>query len=212
MAEGLSDAWLRIAQGPNGKAQVDHDPDGERVFVSSNLGGIRRKLMLRLDEEDFALIARLGHVHSSCFSYIEPELPRLAEAAQHLSFDFSTTRDSFYLRQVCPHLDLAFLSGEGLDDAGIGRLIEEVQACGVPRVCVTMGVRGALWSEGDLRIHQPVSKASVVDTMGAGDAFIAGYLRASIRGNAAETALSYAADCAALCCGWEGAWGHPAPV
>jgi sugar/nucleoside kinase (ribokinase family) len=74
-AEGLSIAHLRRVEGPNGKAQVTHDAQGDRVFVASNRGGIRRKLMLRMDEDDLALIAATGHVHSSCFSYLEPELP-----------------------------------------------------------------------------------------------------------------------------------------
>lgn len=210
LAEGLSDAWLRVADGPNGKAQVDHDADGERIFCGTNHGGIRRKVMLRMDDDDFALITRLGHVHSSCFSYIEPELPRIAAAAERLSFDFSTQRDPSYLRQVCPHLDIAFLSGQGLDDAGVARLIAEVQAAGVARVCVTLGERGAIWADGETRISQPVSEAQVVDTMGAGDAFIAGFLAASIGGAGTRDALARAADCAAECCGWAGAWGHPA--
>lgn len=210
MAEGLSDAWLRVACGPNGKAQVDHDPDGERIFAGSNLGGIRRKVMLRMDDDDLALIAQLGHVHTSCYSYIEPELPRIAAAARQLSFDFSTDRDDGYLRKVCPYVDVAFLSGQGLDDAGVAGLIAQVQNCGVTRVCVTRGIRGAVWADGDLRRRQLVAKATVVDTMGAGDAFIAGYLSATIQGAMPDEALSHAAASAAQCCGWDGAWGHPA--
>jgi len=212
LVEGLSDQWLRYARGPNGKAQVDHDPDGDRVFVESNAGGIRRKLMLRMDDDDFALIRKLGHVHSSCFSYIEPELPRIAAVARQLSFDFSINHDPDYFRKVCPHVDIAFLSGQGLESGEIGNLIHQVQASGVPRVCVTLGAKGALWADGDLRLNQPVSHATVVDTMGAGDAFIAGFLSRAIRGAEPGFALQYAADCAARCCGWEGAWGHSANV
>ena len=93
LAENLSIAHLRRVEGPNGKAQVTHDAAGDRVFVSSNRGGIRRKLMLRMDEDDLALIAAKGHVHSSCFSYLEPELPRIRAAARGVSFDFSTLHD-----------------------------------------------------------------------------------------------------------------------
>jgi fructoselysine 6-kinase len=49
----------------------------------------------------------------------------------------------------------------------------------------------------------------VVDTMGAGDAFIAGYLVGTLRGDTPEQVLPYAAFCAAKACGWEGAWGYP---
>lgn len=209
IAEGLSGQWLRHAVGPNGKARVDHDAEGDRIFVDSNAGGIRRKLMLRMDDDDFELIRRLGHVHSSCFSYIEPELPRIAGVARQVSYDFSINRDALYLRRVCPHIDIAFLSGQRLDDSAVSALIAQVQASGTAQVCVTLGNCGAVWAENDTRIHQPVTTAKVVDTMGAGDAFIAAYLAMTIRGGETAAALQHAADCAARCCEWEGAWGHP---
>jgi fructoselysine 6-kinase len=208
-AEGLPTTHLRRVEGPNGKAQVTHDSQGDRVFVASNRGGIRRKLMLRMDEDDLALIAATGHVHSSCFSYLEPELPRIRAAARGVSFDFSTLHDPDYLAQVCPHVTTAFLSGQGLDDAGVSALIDQVRGLGPDTVCVTRGEQGAVWVRGQTRIEQPIVPARVVDTMGAGDAFIAGYLVGTLRGDTPEQVLPYAACCAAKACGWEGAWGYP---
>jgi len=208
-AEGLPTAHLRRVEGPNGKAQVTHDAQGDRVFVASNRGGIRRKLMLRMDEDDLALIAATGHVHSSCFSYLEPELPHIRAAARGVSFDFSTLHDPDYLAQVCPHVTTAFLSGQGLDDAGVSALIDQVRGLGPDTVCVTRGEQGAVWVRGQTRIEQPIVPARVVDTMGAGDAFIAGYLVGTLRGDTPEQVLPYAACCAAKACGWEGAWGYP---
>lgn len=209
VAEGLSTAHLRRVEGPNGKAQVTHDADGDRVFVSSNRGGIRRKLMLRMDEDDLALIAAKGHVHSSCFSYLEPELPRIFGAARGVSFDFSTLHDPAYLEQVCPHVTTAFLSGAGLADAAVSQLIKRVLDLGPDTVCVTRGDKGAVWAKGRSRIEQPIVSTRVLDTMGAGDAFIAGYLVGTLRGDAPEQVLPFAASCAAKACGWEGAWGYP---
>lgn len=208
-AEGLSLAYLRRVEGPNGKAQVTHDPQGDRIFVKSNRGGIRRKLMLRMDEDDLGLISDMGHVHSSCFSYLEPELPRIRAAARGVSFDFSTQRDPAYLSQVCPHLTLAFLSGDGLDDSGVAALIAQVLALGTQTVCVTRGKDGAVWARGAERRVQGIVAAQVVDTMGAGDAFIAGYLASALGGAGAGEALAHAAESAARACEWEGAWGYP---
>lgn len=210
-AEGLSTAHLRRVEGPNGKARVSHDAAGDRVFVGTNRGGIRRKLMLRMDDDDLALIAATGHVHSSCFSYLEPELPRIAAVAQGLSFDFSTGHDPAYLAQVCPHVTTAFLSGAGLDDSGVAALIAQVQGLGAATVCVTRGELGAVWARGETRLTQGIVPARVVDTMGAGDAFIAGYLAATLGGAAPGAALDFAATAAARACEWEGAWGHPLP-
>jgi fructoselysine 6-kinase len=209
LEEGLSDRWLRRAEGPNGKAQVTHDAAGDRVFVGTNYGGIRRKVMLRMDDDDLALVAALGHVHSSCFSYLEPELPRIRAAARSLAFDFSTGFDPAYVARVCPHVTTAFLSGAGLDDGTVSERIGALLAFGAETVCITRGVQGAVWARGAERLHQPTVPARVVDTMGAGDAFIASYLAATIEGAAPRTALAHAAASAARACEWEGAWGHP---
>lgn len=211
LAEGLSDRWLRQAVGETGKARVTLE-NGDRVFVGSNKGGLRKRLALRMDDDDLALIARLGHVHSSCFSYLEPELPRIRAVARGLSFDFSIGREDGYFAQVCPLVTLAFLSGSDLDDAATAALIARIHAHGAPQVCVTQGERGAVFSDGTRLIRQGIVPATVVDTMGAGDAFIAGLLAATLAGATPEAALPHAAACAARACGWPGAFGHPHPA
>ena len=211
LSEGLSDAGLRIAMGETGKAKVTLK-DGDRVFVGSNKGGLRKRLTLRLDDDDLDLVARLGHVHSSCFSYLEHELPRLAATAQKLSFDFSTLRDAAYFAQVCPHVTTAFLSGSDLEEEAAKALIRQIHALGPAQVCVTQGERGALFSDGTRVVRQGIVPAQVVDTMGAGDAFIAGWLAATIGGTDAFAALPLAASAAARACGWPAAFGHPHPA
>ncbi|MCM2444989.1 fructoselysine 6-kinase [Rahnella sp. CG8] len=211
IAEGLSDAHLRQAKGETGKAKVNI-VDGDRVFIGSNKGGVRKRLMLRMDEDDIALISRLGHVHSSCFSYIESELPRIRAVAKEVSFDFSTGRDLEYLSAVCPLVTLAFFSGSDLSDEETEIFIHEMHALGAPAVCVTQGERGAVYSEAGRITRQEIVKANLVDTMGAGDAFIAGFLAAHIKGASLDSALAHASASAAKACEWPGGFGHPHPA
>jgi len=211
-AEGLSTHLLRRVQGENGLARVSHDAAGDRVFLGSNRGGIRRKLMLRMDTDDLDEIGRAAWVHSSCFSYIEPELPRIRAAARALSFDFSTQTDPAYLALVAPHLNLAFMSGSGLEMAALRDQAQAVLGFGAEAVCITRGDEGAYWTDGAQEYLQPVVPTEVRDTMGAGDAFIAGYLAATIQDAAPPQALSHAAAIAARACTWPGAWGHPHPA
>ncbi len=210
LAEGLSADYLRFAKGETGKARVTLI-NGDRVFVDSNKGGVRRRLMLRMDQADLDLISRLGHVHSSCFSYLEPELPRIRAIAQGLSFDFSTERDLDYLAATCPHVTLAFLSASDLSDTETEDFVAKVHSMGAPMVCVTQGDRGAVFSTGVKTIRQGIAQAQLVDTMGAGDAFIAGFLAARLNGALVEDALPHAASFAAKACEWHGAFGHPHP-
>ncbi|OUJ14812.1 PfkB family carbohydrate kinase [Acetobacter sp. DsW_063] len=210
LAEGLSDALLRVAHGDTGKAEVTL-VNGDRVFVRSNKGGVRKRVMLRMDQEDLDLIARMGHVHSSCFSYIEPELPSIRTVAQGLTFDFSTGRDAEYLGAICPLLTVAFLSASDLSDDETDALITQIHSMGAPMVCVTQGERGAAFSTGTKIIRQGIVKANLVDTMGAGDAFIAAFLASRIEGASIEDALPQAAAFAAKACGWAGAFEHPHP-
>lgn len=211
-AEGLSTDLLRRAEGENGLARVTHDASGDRVFLGSNRGGIRRKLMLRMDEDDLKAIAGAAWVHTSCFSYIEPELPRIRAAARALSYDFSTLTEPELLAGVAPHLTLAFLSGAGRPLDELRAQARAVLTLGAGAVCITRGEEGAFWTDGREEILQGIVPAEVRDTMGAGDAFIAGYLAATIQGAPPRDALRHGAVTAARACGWAGAWGHPHPA
>ena len=54
---------------------------------------------------------------------------------------------------------------------------------GVRRVCIKLGPKGCLIADGDRRERVPGFPVhSVVDTTGAGDCFVAGFLAAHIRG------------------------------
>lgn len=211
LAEGLSDSQLRQAKGETGKAKVKV-VKGDRIFMGSNKGGVRKRLMLRMDQDDLDLIRRLGYAHSSCFSYLEPELPRIRAVAKELSFDFSTVRDRDYIAAICPTLTLAFFSGSDLSEQDTKDFIADIHACGVANVCVTQGERGAVFSDGSRLIRQGIVLADLVDTMAAGDAFIAGFLAARIQGEKLKSALYHGAASAAQACGWEGAFGYPHSV
>ncbi|WP_064713539.1 PfkB family carbohydrate kinase [Rhizobium bangladeshense] len=211
LAEGLSDAHLRRAVGETGKAKVNI-VDGDRVFMGSNQGGVRKRLMLRMDVDDIDLISRRRHVHSSCFSYLEPELPRIRAISKELSFDFSTGRDREYIASICPLTTLAFFSGSDLSEPETEVFIRDMHTLGAASVCVTQGERGAVFSDGERLIRQGIVPAKLVDTMGAGDAFIAGFLAARINDAGLDAALAHAAASAAKACEWAGAFGYPHTV
>jgi len=212
LREGLWIDRLREAFGPNGKAIVSLDDKGDRVFVGSNRGGVQRTLSLHMDEDDIAAIARFGNVHTSVFSYLEPELPKIRACARSLTFDFSTKHDRAYIASVAPHITGAFLSGSNLSDGEIEDLMGYIAGFGVPTVGVTRGSDGAFWLADGRRYHQGIKPVTVVDTLGAGDSFLAGYLTGILTGRPIEAALDFAAECASTACTYVGAFGYPHPA
>jgi fructokinase len=79
------------------------------------------------------------------------------------------------------------------------------EATNTPRICVTMGSAGAaLWDRGSL-VSAPAPKIVVKDTVGAGDAFMAGLIVGLTRGANTQTVLETACRLGAIVASHDGA-------
>ncbi|MCS6806579.1 MAG: carbohydrate kinase family protein [Blastocatellia bacterium] len=67
-------------------------------------------------------------------------------------------------------------------------------------VAMTMGSEGCLIMTRDTMVHQPAFSVNVVDTTGAGDAFMGGLSFALLQDWPYERVAAFANACAALCC------------
>lgn len=100
-------------------------------------------------------------------------------------------------------LALAGAEGDTTDDAA---LVGALLAGGVEEVIVTRGARGASAYNADGIIDQPALSVTVVDTVGAGDAFVAGYLSVWLEGGGTSERLERAARTAAFAVSSRGDW------
>jgi len=80
------------------------------------------------------------------------------------------------------------------------------------RAVVKLGSRGAVASVDGEFLRRPATPVRVVDPVGAGDAFVAGWLAASLAGATTAEALDRAADAGALACTVESDWRRPDPA
>lgn len=199
----------RRAYGANGMAFVSLDADGDRRFVGSNYGGVQRGLRLRLTEQDFRYLDAYDRVHTSVYSAIEPELGALAERGIAVSFDFSDDAPTELVGRVGTHVDVGFFSGGALTESEIDDLGRAALARGIDAAVVTLGSRGARAYTGDSRAVARVVPVDAVDALGAGDAFISGFLAARAAGNDIDGCLEIAATTGALACTYRGAFGYP---
>src|SRR4051812_4821215 len=80
------------------------------------------------------------------------------------------------------------------------RMARKLLTFGPKTVAVTLGSEGCLIASGHRVVHQPAFKVNVVDTTGAGDAFMGGLSFALLQGWPEERVAAFANACAALCC------------
>lgn len=129
------------------------------------------------------------------------------------------------LAGVLPHVDIVFGGPEELtilapghaeddteEDTGedteedIEALLRAVANLGPAEVVAKLGADGATALRHGELTHGPGQVVDVVDTVGAGDAFVAGYLSAVISGADTATRLDRANSCGAFACTTPGDW------
>ena len=208
--EGVGYERSRKVYGHSGQPQV-YLKDGDRVFGPGPRDSCQHLFSIRIVPEDIELIRQFDVCHTSCYSNIEYELPALSEACK-VSFDFSDKRDEAYLRRVCPYVTYAFFSGADLSEEAVKDLMEQAHGYGASIVGVTRGKEGAIFYDGKQFYRQGIVKVEAIDTMGAGDSFIAGFLTRYTDTGDMEASLRYAAERSAKTCTERGGFGHPHPL
>lgn len=217
---GVDHSHSRFAEGENGYALVDI-VDGERVFGYYNHGGVTGLHPIVMDEGDLSYASGFDVVSTSINAHISiEEIQKIRGIGVPVSYDFSDFFTENLLREIAPEVDYAFLSCGERTIGDIEWLLAEVWQLGCPLCVATRGAAGAITFDGVDFHRQPAVAVEVVDTMGAGDAFIAGFLlrhrmecqRGAEGGASIVSALSAAAEFASKICTIEGAIGFGTPL
>lgn len=200
-SEGVLLERMRVVDGPNAWAAVEL-VDGDRVFVGADKGVSR----FELDTDCLEYLEQFTVVHVGYAGGLEHQVQQMAERTS-VSFDFADCPRSL-AAPVLPFVRFAtFSAGDaGLDE--VDQLIDWAHGLGAETVIVTAGSAGAVVSDPTGRSHVPATPTTVVDTLGAGDAYIAAYLVHAINGASREVAMHAASDYAASICSQYGAYGY----
>jgi len=204
-AEHVDTTHVRVGGGPNATADVELQ-DNDRVFLRSD----RTTAIFEPDEAQLELMREYDVVHSG---YAGTLLPRVAEMAERtlVSFDFGSRFDFDAVKNALPHLHLAAFSGSHLSEDGARELVAAARGGGAQHVLVTRGDEGAYFGIGDRVHHQQADRVSALDTLGAGDAFIASILVGLGTGRETGAMLAAASAHAAQVCQVHGAFGYGMP-
>ncbi|HEX3003101.1 MAG TPA: PfkB family carbohydrate kinase [Angustibacter sp.] len=205
-AEGVDTSLVRVVDGPNAYAEV-RVIDGNRVFGTGNVGVSR----FRLAPDDLERAASVDVVHTGECSMIEDQLGELSAAAPMLSFDFSE-RPWEYVEKYAGHARIAIRSLPGSALAQATDEARRLRALGPEVVAVTLGASGAVVVRGDDVVHAPAADVAVVDTLGAGDAFIARLLVGLAAAEPLAVVVPAATAYASTTCTSFGAFGYATAV
>ena len=205
-AEGVDIARLRTRPGANARAFIGH-VDGDRQFLRTE-PGVRADY--RWEDADFYYMKRFDHVHTSIYSQLDEMLPLVKRATGSVSIDGSNRWTPEWLDRVLPHVRIAFLSASEVPAAELDPLIAHCLTKGPEVIVATRGGEGAIGATKTERLTQAALPTTVVDTLGAGDGFISGFLIGYLGGASLRPALTAGATYAARVCTWQGGYGYDA--
>jgi sugar/nucleoside kinase (ribokinase family) len=167
---------------------------------------------LRYDEIDLQLVSRCRHLHLSSFfllNNLRPYIPTLFRNAKAagLTISLDTNYDpdqkwDGYLNKAMETVDV-FLPNE-TEAKAISRKRDAKSALlelqkSIPTVAVKLGEDGAIAKQaGNPIIQQPALAVKVVDTVGAGDSFDAGFIYGYLNGWSLAETLEFAVACGSI--------------
>ena len=218
-SRGIADGLI-VRRGERTSASiVAIHPDGERSFFSYK-GACHA--MRQEDVTDSLLAAHDVFYLGSAFdlpgidaaSGLLPLFERARRAMCFTVLDLTTDltpADLPALRPALPHLSL-FIPSQG-QALGLTGTTDPEQAArrfrelGCETVVIKMGANGCLVLSEDGCVRLPAYPTTVVDTTGAGDAFVSGYLAAHTRGMKPADCARHGNAAGAVCIGTIGANG-----
>lgn len=200
---GVDVSHVKVLPGRTAVTQVEL-VNGDRVFGDYDEGVMAD---FDLDAGDLEFIKDQGLFLSAWWGNLNHRLADVHALGVPVAFDFATEVMHPKADAAIPHVDYAFFSDErDPEDPELRALLESVAARGPKVVVATLGAKGSLSLAGGEFIYCPVIDCEVVDTMGAGDSYIGGFLAGVAKDESIADCMSRATRSAANTIGLAGAW------
>ena len=200
--KGVDISHLHVKPGKTAVSQVELI-DGERVFGDYDEGVLSDYV---LSEDDINFILQHDMVVCDLWGKVEGQYKELKEKGITTVFDCATRPEDEAAQIAMPYTDILFFSSEEDNDFLRQQMITYAQK-GPKLVIAMLGTKGSLcYDHQDFHAYGIVECDKVVDTMGAGDSYIAGFLSAYHDGNDILTCMHKGAANATETLKYFGAW------
>lgn len=199
--KGVDISHLHVVEGKTAVTQVDLI-EGERVFGDYEEGVMAN---FRLTPEDVDFLCSFDLIVSGLWGKIEKSLSDLKRRGQLIAFDFATKLDDPIVDIAIVNVDYAFFAADEDNDT-LRSYMKKQQEKGPKVLVVTLGENGSIAYDGLKFYRYGIVKCHVVDSMGAGDSYIAGFLKAYLEGKEIMECMEQGAKNSSITLGYTGAW------
>lgn len=151
-----------------------------------------------IKDHDIVISGYWGNVHHEFKSFKEDGLLT--------AFDFATYIDSERTNETMRYIDYAFFSDGDRNEEELKELLSSLHKLGPKIVVVTRGEKGSMAFDGEKYYEFGIIPCEVIDTLGAGDSYIAGFTYAIMNGESIEESMKNGAKRSAKTIEYDGAW------
>lgn len=190
--EGLDLSHLKVGEGQTAVTMMTMD--GLDRVHGDYIEGVLETMVF--DEADIAFAATHKLVHTALWGKAEAALPALKSKGVNISFDYADRLAHDLVEQTLPFVDYGFYSYPNGRDATIEAFLKDKVKRGMKLAIATFGAGGSLAWDGSNFYTCGIVPVTVVNTVGAGDAFIAGVLYGILYGWPIGNALQKGAETA----------------
>lgn len=177
--------------------------DGERVMGEYD-EGVMANFSLRPEDIDFLGNHRL--VVSALWGNAQGYFGKIRAKGAKIAYDAATRPWDPAAQEAMPNVSYLFFSDDRGDMPETRENMKKLQALGPELVVMTMGEKGSLAYDGERFFCGEIVPCEVVDTMGAGDSYIAGFLLGISMDRSIPECMRMGAENSAVTIGYYGAW------
>ena len=218
--KGVDTSHVQVLDGKTAVTHVDI-VDGDRVFGKYEEGVLAD---FKLREQDISFIKKHDLAVTGIWGMIEDELPLISKEIP-VAFDFANKFANPIVEKAIPYVTYAFFSFDeesrnefrqkyhsmGLKEKEncteqLKEFMKAMQQKGPKVIIATLGKNGSIGYDGNSWYRFGIIECKVVDTMGAGDSFIAGFLYGILNGLNVQDSMEAGAQNSAVTIGYQGAW------
>lgn len=201
-AQNVDISHLRVLKGSTAITKVKLI-DGERIFGDYDEGVLTQ---FKLSEKDVDFLCSHDMVVTSLWGKIEKDLCKIKAKGTPIAFDFATKLENSVIEKAISDVDYAFFAYDEGDNEFIREYMKRIHAKGSKIIIITLGEKGSICYNGKEFLTFGIVPCKLVDSMGAGDSYIAGFLRGILLGSELKECMRMGAENASITLKYRGAW------